>query len=163
MTSPGLQLIDQGLFDAVALRARASERLRMNFNLHQESDLVQRFLNVMQPGTYVRPHRHCRPGTGEGFECFVVLQGSIGVLLFDANGTCLRQERLDAAGPVRGLQLDEGLFHSLVALAPDSVIFELKQGPYQPLADKDFLAGFPQEGELESGQQELEWRRSFDV
>ncbi|PWL22797.1 MAG: cupin fold metalloprotein, WbuC family [Synechococcus sp. XM-24] len=163
MTSPGLQLIDQDLFDAVALRARASERLRMNFNLHQESDLVQRFLNVMQPGTYVRPHRHCRPGTGEGFECFVVLQGSIGVLLFDANGTCLRQERLDAAGPVRGLQLDEGLFHSLVALAPDSVIFELKKGPYQPLADKDFLAGFPQEGELESGQQELEWRRSFDV
>jgi len=163
MTSPGLQLIDQDLFDAVALRARASERLRMNFNLHQESDLVQRFLNVMQPGTYVRPHRHCRPGTGEGFECFVVLQGSIGVLLFDANGTCLRQERLDAAGPVRGLQLDEGLFHSLVALASDSVIFELKQGPYQPLADKDFLAGFPQEGELESGQQELEWRRSFDV
>ena len=163
MTSPGLQLIDQDLFDAVALRARASERLRMNFNLHQESDLVQRFLNVMQPGTYVRPHLHCRPGTGEGFECFVVLQGSIGVLLFDANGTCLRQERLDAAGPVRGLQLDEGLFHSLVALAPDSVIFELKQGPYQPLADKDFLAGFPQEGELESGQQELEWRRSFDV
>ncbi|MHA3959499.1 WbuC family cupin fold metalloprotein [Synechococcus sp. LTW-G] len=163
MTSPGLQLIDQDLFDAVALRARASERLRMNFNLHQECDLVQRFLNVMQPGTYVRPHRHCRPGTGEGFECFVVLQGSIGVLLFDANGTCLRQERLDAAGPVRGLQLDEGLFHSLVALAPDSVIFELKQGPYQPLADKDFLAGFPQEGELESGQQELEWRRSFDV
>jgi len=163
MTSPGLQLIDQDLLDAVALRARASERLRMNFNLHQESDLVQRFLNVMQPGTYIRPHRHCRPGTGEGFECFVVLQGSIGVLLFDANGTCLRQERLDAAGPVRGLQLDEGLFHSLVALAPDSVIFELKQGPYQPLADKDFLAGFPQEGELESGQQELEWRRSFDV
>ncbi len=97
MTSPGLQLIDQDLFDAVALRARASERLRMNFNLHQESDLVQRFLNVMQPGTYVRPHRHCRPGTGEGFECFVVLQGSIGVLLFDANGTCLRQERLDAS------------------------------------------------------------------
>ena len=26
-----------------------------NHNLHQESDLVQRFLNVLQPGTYVRP------------------------------------------------------------------------------------------------------------
>jgi len=163
MTFPGLQLIDQELFDAVALRAQSSERLRMNFNLHQESDLVQRFLNVMQPGTYVRPHRHSRHGTGEGFECFVVLQGSIGVLLFDDKGTGLRQVRLDAAGPVRGLQLDEGVFHSLVALAPDSVIFELKQGPYQPLADKDFLAGFPNEGELESREQELEWRRLFDV
>ena len=163
MTFPGLQLIDQELFDAVALRAQSSERLRMNFNLHQESDLVQRFLNVMQPGTYVRPHRHSRQGTGEGFECFVVLQGSIGVLLFDDKGTGLRQVRLDAAGPVRGLQLDEGVFHSLVALAPDSVIFELKQGPYQPLADKDFLAGFPNEGELESREQELEWRRLFDV
>lgn len=163
MTSPGLQLIDQDLFDAVALRARASERLRMNFNLHQESDLVQRFLNVMQPGTYVRPHRHCRPGTGEGFECFVVLQGSIGVLLFDDNGVCIQRHRLDAAGPVRGLQLSEGSFHSLVALTADTVIFELKQGPYQPLADKDFLVGFPQEGELESVNQEVEWRSLFDV
>ena len=163
MTASVLQLIDQDLFDQVAGRARESERQRMNFNLHQESDLVQRFLNVMQPGTYVRPHRHCRQGTGEGFECFVVLQGSIGVLLFDENGLCIQRQRLDAAGPVRGLQLAEGVFHSLVALADDSVIFELKQGPYQPLADKDFLSGFPLEGELESVEQEAQWRSLFDV
>ncbi len=64
---------------------------------------------------------------------------------------------------MRGLQLAEGALNSLVALADDSVILELKQGSYQPLADKDFFSGFPLEGELESVQQEAHWRSLFDV
>ena len=42
---------------------------QLNHNLHQGSDLVQRFLNVLHPGTYVRPHRHVRDVQGTGFEC----------------------------------------------------------------------------------------------
>ena len=84
--SPRLQAIDKSLFDRVAAVARRKPRLRMNHNLHQESDLVQRFLNVLQPGTYVRPHRHVREHAGTGFECFLVLQGAIGLLIFDGDG-----------------------------------------------------------------------------
>jgi hypothetical protein len=67
----------------VAAEARESPRRRRNHNLHAEPDLVQRFLNVLQPGTYVRPHRHRRVLPGAGFECFVVLQGAIGLLLLN--------------------------------------------------------------------------------
>jgi len=80
---PQIQCLNQELFDAVAAEARRSPRLRRNHNLHAEPELVQRFLNVMQPGTYVRPHRHLRPTPGEGFECFLVLQGAMGLLLLD--------------------------------------------------------------------------------
>ena len=156
-----LKRIDQALFDAVASVAQQRPRLRMNHNLHQESELVQRFLNVLQPGTYVRPHRHVRAEAGTGFECFLVMQGAIGLLLFDAEGRLLQQERLDAKGSLRGVELAENQFHSLVALEPDTVMFELKQGPYQPTADKDFLSNFPQEGDPDAAQQEQIWRGLF--
>jgi cupin fold WbuC family metalloprotein len=160
--TPGLQRLDQALFDQVAAEARSSARLRTNHNLHQESDPVQRFLNVLQPGTYVRPHRHRRQRPGAGFECFVVLQGAIGLLLLDGAGSVRQRERLEAGGPVRGIQIAEGLVHTLVALAPDSVMLEIKEGPYDPSADKDFLAAFPLEGSEAAQRQERAWRELFN-
>lgn len=159
--APGITCLDQELFDAVAAQARRAPRLRRNHNLHAEPELVQRFLNVMQPGTYVRPHRHLRPNPGEGFECFVVLQGAMGLLVLDDQGEVIRQLRLEAGGPLRGVELREGLFHTLVALAPDTVMFEIKQGPYQPARDKDFLQAFPAEGTPEAVSQEKAWRDRF--
>jgi cupin fold WbuC family metalloprotein len=156
-----LKRIDQALFDAVARQAQQAPRLRRNHNLHQESEVVQRFLNVLQPGTYVRPHRHLREQPGTGFECFLVLQGAIGLLLLDGHGTVLESLLLQADGPLRGIELAEGQFHTLVALRPDSVMFELKQGPYQPSSDKDFLVQFPSEGTAAAADQERRWRELF--
>jgi cupin fold WbuC family metalloprotein len=156
-----LQRIDQTLLDAVTAEARQAPRLRRNHNLHAEPDLVQRFLNALQPGTYVRPHRHCRPDPAAGFECFLVLQGAIGLLVLDEQGQVLSRERLDAAGPLRGIELPQGTLHTLVALQPDTVMFEIKQGPYVPTADKDFLAAFPLEGTPEAAARERAWRALF--
>ena len=153
--------IDQDLFDRIALQAKGHPRLRVNHNFHDAQDLVQRFLNVLQPGTYVRPHRHRRNGSGTGFECFLVLQGSIGLLLFNGQGDIQRQLHLSAAGPIRGIEVEQDQFHTLVALEADSVIFELKQGPYQPSQDKEFLSGCPEEGTAEAQLQEQSWRELF--
>ena len=156
-----LQRLDQDLFDRVAKEARQGSRLRMNHNLHQANDLVQRFINVLQPGTYVRPHRHLRDQEGEGFECFLVLQGAVGLLLLNQRGEVTHQERLDASGPLQGIELAESQLHTLVALEADTVIFELKQGPYQPSSDKDFLTGFPLENTPDAETQEQRWRDLF--
>ena len=105
----------------------------------------------------MRPHRHQRNGSGTGFECFLVLQGAIGLLLFNSEGEI--QQQLSAKGPTtHGIEIAEDQFHTLVALEADRVIFELKQGPYQPTQDKDFPNGFPQEGTTEAARQESQWR-----
>ncbi|MCP9927002.1 WbuC family cupin fold metalloprotein [Cyanobium sp. CH-040] len=159
---PLLKRIDQTLFDALASQSREAPRGRCNHNLHQESDLVQRFLNVLQPGTYVRPHRHQREQPGTGFECFLVLQGAVGLLVLDAAGAVISRQRLEAGGALRGVELAEGQVHTLVALEPDTVLFELKQGPYIPSADKDFLSQFPAEGTPAAEAQERCWRALFE-
>jgi cupin fold WbuC family metalloprotein len=157
-----LQRIDQALFDSVAAGASSSPRRRRNHNFHAPADRVQRFLNVLQPGTYVRPHRHRRERPGEGFECFLVLQGEVGLLLLDGAGRMLGRERISAGGPLFGIELAEGVIHTLVALSADAVLMEIKQGPYEPSADKDFLAGFPLEGTEAAAAQEQAWRALFE-
>ena len=87
-----------------------------------------------------------------------MLQGTIGLLLFNSEGEMQQQLHLSAKGPTHGIEVAEDQFHTLVALEADSVIFELKQGPYQPTKDKDFLSGFPQEGTPEAAVQEAQWR-----
>jgi cupin fold WbuC family metalloprotein len=158
---PRLQAIDQPLLQSVSAGARASTRQRLNHNFHQPQDLVQRFLNVLQPGTYVRPHRHRERESGGGFECFVVLSGSIGLLLLDQRGELLELHRLSAEGPMRGVDLAAGQIHTLVALTADAVMLELKQGPYQPTQDKEFLTSFPPEGTAEAQALERDWRALF--
>ena len=143
MTSSPFRRIDQQLFARVAAEARQHPRLRLNHNLHQEQDQVQRFLNVLQPGSYVRPHRHRRNGSGTGFECFLVLQGAIGLLLFNGDGEIQQQLHLNAAGPTHGIEVAEDQFHNLVALKADSVIFELNQRLSSPLKTKTFSTASP--------------------
>lgn len=53
----------------------------------------------------------------------------------------------DAAGPSRALEIPAGTWHTAVALEPGTVLFEIKPGPYSPLAGNDFAAWAPAEGE----------------
>ena len=87
-----------------------------------------------------------------------MLQATIGLLQFNSEGEIHQQLHLSAKGPTHGIEIAEDQFHTLVALEADSVIFELKQGPYQPNQDKDFLYGFPKEDTPEATVQEAQWR-----
>lgn len=156
-----LKLLNQTLIDTVANAAANSQRLRKNHNFHQLPEPVQRFINIMQPGTYVRPHRHLRPENQNGFEFFLVLQGKVGVLLFDQSGTIIETIQLSSQDHNYGVEIPEGTFHTLVALAPDTALFELKEGPYTPQADKNFLCVFPSEGTPEAQAQLQVWEAEF--
>lgn len=155
------RLISQAIVARLAAEASANPRRRQNYNLHDLSDRVQRFLNVLQPGTYVRPHRHIRDDDRNGFECFFVLQGEVGILLFDERGEIGEAIPLKAGGPNYGIELAEGQFHTLVAIAPNTVIFELKEGPYDPATDKEFLPNLPLEGAPEADAIVKVWQTYF--
>ncbi|XZN89718.1 MAG: WbuC family cupin fold metalloprotein [Microcoleus sp.] len=53
--SPPIKLLTQELLDEVAANSRHNPRQRQNYNFHDLSEKVQRFVNVLQPGTYVPP------------------------------------------------------------------------------------------------------------
>ena len=52
-------LIDDNLLNIVSEQAKASPRLRMNYNLHDSLDApAQRLINAVEPGTKFQIHRH---------------------------------------------------------------------------------------------------------
>lgn len=128
-----------------ALRAEAvaSPRRRKNFNLHASpDDPIQRLCNAFEPGTYVRPHRH----GADVWELFLILGGHAAVLIFDNAGHVTERTEVQAGGETQVVELPPGVWHSLVALAPNTVLFEVKPGPYRPTGENDFAAWAPKEG-----------------
>ena len=137
------EFIDSGLLDRVSEAARTSPRLRTNHNFHaHESDVSNRLLNAVEPGSYVVPHRHLDPNKDE---TFVVLRGRFGLVLFDDAGNVTHQVVLDEAGPVFGVTIPHGTFHGIVSLAPGSVFFESKAGPYAALTEGERAVWAPTE------------------
>jgi cupin fold WbuC family metalloprotein len=157
-----IKRLNQELLDTTSQKAQRSPRLRQNYDFHALPERVQRFINALQPGTYVRPHRHLRVPGVNGFEFFLVLQGALGMLILDEQGQVIHTERIEAQGPTRGLELAEGNFHTLIALEPNTVMLELKEGPYDPTTDKEFMQSFPEEGTAEAQQWVSKWESHFE-
>lgn len=137
--------------------ARTSPRRRANRNFHpQLSDPIQRFFNCVQPGSYVRPHRH----VSHRFELFVLISGKAGILTFDDNGNFCDRLLL-APNAALAVEIPGGITHTVVALAEDTLLFEVKPGPYQELSDKDFAPWAPCEGDPSCGWFLAQWERVF--
>lgn len=142
------KLLSAELFAEVCREAQTSPRKRRNHNFHKHEEPVQRLLNALQPGTYIPPHKH---HGAEAFELFVVLQGEVACLLFDDSGRITKSTLLGSQGHAKGIEIPGDTYHTLVCLAPDTVILEVKQGPYAPDTAKALLAGFPEELEVLQG------------
>jgi hypothetical protein len=56
-----------------------------------------------------------------------------------------------AQSDVFGIDVAAGHFHGFLVRAPDTVLYEVKPGPYAPLSDKDFAPWAPTEGSPEVG------------
>jgi cupin fold WbuC family metalloprotein len=128
MTGP-IRRIDQALLDRVSREAAQHARLRMNYNFHQHEEPVQRFLNAVEPGSYVRPHRHIDPPK---WELFVCLRGRGAAMVFDDDGRIAEIHRLDPAQGEYGVEIPAGVWHSIVSLSPGAVFLEIKEGPFEP-------------------------------
>ena len=119
-------IIDTELLDKVAEQAKASPRLRMNYNFHQSLDeLCHRFLNAVEPGTEVPIHRHPTKD-----ETFVILRGKVRVTTHRDDGSIIESVVLCAEEGRYGVNIPKGVLHKLESLEPGSVIFECKEGPF---------------------------------
>jgi cupin fold WbuC family metalloprotein len=100
--------------------------------------------NAVQPGSYIAPHRHLDPPKDESW---IVLQGALAFFTFDEQGKIEECCEVRSGSDVFGVDLEPGVYHSFFALEPDTVVYEVKTGPYAPNNDKAFAPWAPREGE----------------
>lgn len=142
--------IDTKLINQLSEKAKAAPRKRMNHNFHQTADdLLNRMLNAMEPGTYVCPHKHENP---DKREAFIVLRGSFLIVEFDEEGNITDHTILNREKGILGIEIPPKVYHMLICLEPDSVLYELKDGPYNPANDKIFAPWAPLEGSPEAAR-----------
>jgi cupin fold WbuC family metalloprotein len=136
-------VVDAALLAQKARDAAANPRKREIHRFHaDDAATLQRMINAVQPGTYVRPHRHLTPPKDESF---VLLTGCMGFISFRDDGSFGREDCavLDRERGVMAVDALAGHWHAILALAVDTAVFEIKPGPYSPLSDKDFAPFAP--------------------
>jgi cupin fold WbuC family metalloprotein len=70
-----MKILNSALLADLTAQAQANPRLRQNLNLHADYDEpCQRLLNAIEPGSYIRPHRHL---TDPKPECFIGIRGRL--------------------------------------------------------------------------------------
>lgn len=150
-----MKIIDEHLLDETREKALQSPRLRMNYNFHERlDDPVNRLLNVMEPGTYLPPHRHLDPDKDE---TFLILRGKVALFTFDDEGNIIKKLVMDPKAGVYGADIPAGTWHTLLVMEPGSVIFEAKPGPFSPLAPEHIGPWSPKADDEEGVRMYLEY------
>ena len=128
--------ITQTLLDKLTEEAKASPRLRMNYDLRNTvADQSQRMLNAIEPGSEIPIHRH-----KDSSETVVCLRGRIVEEFYDVlERMCTETIEMSPDGPVYALNIPAGQWHTLRALESGTVIVEMKNGAFEPLTDCDIL------------------------
>ena len=94
-------IIDEKLLDKVYEQAKASPRLRMNYNFHQSlEEKCHRMLNAVEPGTVIPIHRHSTKD-----ESFVVLRGRVRSTTYNDDGSILESVVLSQENGVYGVNI----------------------------------------------------------
>lgn len=128
-------VIDKALLDELSAKAKENPRLRQAMDLRNSpEDLSQRMLNALEPGTIMHIHRHHASS-----ETVVVLRGKIEWIFYDNDGNETERVMLDANGEPRMLNVERDRWHSLVCSEEGSVLYESKNGAYQPLEEDEVM------------------------
>lgn len=153
-----MKTIDKKLMADLIEQAKASPRKRAHYNLHPNLDEnIHRLCIAVEPGSYIRPHRHLDP---KKWELLVILKGKLDVLIFNDNKEVSERYHLDAKGDVRSMEIDAGAWHTFVSMEEGTVVMEIKQGPYSYPPEKDSCQWAPREGEKGVTEFEIWYRKA---
>ena len=137
--------IDKALLLSLREQAKASPRLRQNYDLRTSAaDTLQRMLNVLEVGTQVPIHRH-----EETTETVICIEGRLIEIFYEEQVEFVRETTSRTEEVVRkcsfrevarvelcpregkyGVQVPQGVWHTIEVLEP-SAIFEAKDGAYR--------------------------------
>ena len=129
-------VLDTNLLDALTAQAKSSPRLRMNFDLRNSpNDQSQRMLNALEPGTVMPIHRHRHSS-----ETVVVLRGKVKWVYYNDQKEITNTFIVAPGSDLVGLSVPMGQWHSLECLETGTVIFESKDGAFEPTRPEDVLS-----------------------
>ena len=156
-----MKIIDDNLTDQLSKEAQNSARKRKNLNFHlSDDDPVQRMLNAFELGTYVQPHTHVSP---DKREVFLVLKGRLLVIFFNSEGEIIRHLILDKEKGMYGVEILPGEWHTATGLEKGTVVYEIKDGPYDIADDKNFASWAPNEKDPKATEALQNWIKQLGV
>jgi len=127
-------ILDSNSLDKLQTEASKDTRKRKTLLLHHSPKAPsQRMLNALEPGTVVPIHRHA---TKE--ETYTILRGTVKVLFFNDEKEVSDTIILGGSSGNVLLVIPQGQWHTVEVIEP-AIIFEVCDGPYQPLTDNDIL------------------------
>ena len=128
-------IIAQKFLDSLSAHAKANPRPRQSYDLRTTpDDKSQRMLNALEPGTIMPIHRHRNTS-----ETMVMVRGKLIERFYDDNGNITDEFVMEPCGQYAMVQINKGQWHSLEVLSSGTVIFEAKDGAYEPLSNIDIL------------------------
>ena len=130
-------IINQTLLDDLTAKAKATPRLRANFDLRNSAeDHSQRMLNAIEPDSPLPIHRHQKTS-----ETIVCIRGKLVVEFYDElERTCTDSIILEPNGQVIAVNIPIGQWHTVKAQESGTVLLESKNGVYEPTGPEDILS-----------------------
>tara|TARA_B110000211_G_scaffold36730_1_gene36958 strand:+ start:85 stop:585 length:501 start_codon:yes stop_codon:yes gene_type:complete len=142
-------LYDEILQD-LTLQADLSARSRQTVNIHASyQEPCQRLLNAINIGSYIPPHRH---SLDPKKELLVAIRGKFAVIEFSGDGlfsgsTIFGSEKYCVSSESSyGVEIPVDSWHTVIALEPESVLLEVKEGPFDVNSTKEIAPWAPDIG-----------------
>ena len=128
-------VITKELLDELSAQAKVNTRLRKNYDLRNSAeDGSQRMLNALEPGTVLPIHRHTASS-----EIVTIVRGAIREYFYDENGKQTEAITLRFGEGIPVLVVPKGVWHNLECLESGTIIYESKDGAYEPMKPEDVL------------------------
>ena len=155
-----MKVITRELLDKVSAEAGQNPRLRKNYNFHPSDESnCHRLLNAIEPGSYIRPHRHLDPEKDEGF---ILMSGRLGIVTFTEDGGVVEMVLLSHAGGSLAADIPHGVYHTALSLESGSVFYETKAGPFRKLNEEEKARWAPEESDPQAKEFLMRLRSLFD-
>ena len=146
-----MKLFSSEYLNRMTEQAKSSGRLRQHRNVHQSfQEPCQRLFNAIEPGSYIRPHRH---KSDPRDEMLVAIRGLMALITFDDEG---QVESAVHFGTERfggeictAVEIPSAVWHTVIALQTGCVLLEVKAGPFDPRQPKDLALWAPEDGSVD--------------
>ena len=134
--------------------SKSTCKFRQHLNVHKSyHEPCQRLFNAICMDSYIRPHRHL---LDRKTECLIAVRGMMALIVFDDKGEVIETIRFGTEKFYNetlgccGVELSPETWHTVISINSESILFEVKSGPFEPALAKELAAWAPEEKSQES-------------